>query len=505
MKRIFRGLIISVLLISGMSYTAHAATNITAHVRGEHAVAVDKALILDASESVSIDQQRDLTYTWDFGDGNSDQGIEVVHTYREPGAYKVTLTINDGVEEAITIHEIFSYNKAIVLISDDKEKQQRIESLMEYSRDFGVQLDLIESFSSASQFISEEVLLKKLDEHPEIITRAKEILIWSKTGSGLQALSRFLRENKENGSLSEKDIIIMQDELPNIPYAERQFRALNPEKIILVKEAAIYPLIETQNNDIFIEKLKKGNYEFKIINELSERLRPLLFVSYMVNILIETGIPENTLALILLLPVIATVVSFMKQVIGITTLGIYTPSIFTLIFLTLGLQFSLLALFVILMVGVAGRFLLRKLRLLYIPKLAIVISMVSFMILILLLITTRLNIFDTQFIALAIFPVMIMVTLTEKFINVQKEKGLSATILLVVETVIVAIIAYFIAGGPINMGFATIQWEFIRNLMINYPEFIFILIIINILLGRWTGLRLFEYIRFREILKQVEE
>jgi hypothetical protein len=47
-------------------------------------------------------------------------------------------------------------------------------------------------------------------------------------------------------------------------------------------------------------------------------------MSYFVNVLINNGIPDNTIALLLLLPVIATVVAFMRQVIGITTFGIYT-------------------------------------------------------------------------------------------------------------------------------------------------------------------------------------
>lgn len=36
-----------------------------------------------------------VSYTWDFGDGTSESGIEVVHTYNAPGVYQVTLTITD--------------------------------------------------------------------------------------------------------------------------------------------------------------------------------------------------------------------------------------------------------------------------------------------------------------------------------------------------------------------------------------------------------------------------
>jgi len=50
-----------------------------------------------------------------------------------------------------------------------------------------------------------------------------------------------------------------------------------------------------------------------------------------------------------------------------------------------------------------------------------------------------------------------------------------------------------------------VEWQFLQNLMLSYPEIILLLIVVNFLLGKWTGLRLFEYIRFREVMKHTEE
>jgi hypothetical protein len=36
------------------------------------------------------------TYNWDFGDGNTDSGLNVTHTYTAPGTYLATLTVTDG-------------------------------------------------------------------------------------------------------------------------------------------------------------------------------------------------------------------------------------------------------------------------------------------------------------------------------------------------------------------------------------------------------------------------
>lgn len=39
-----------------------------------------------------------LTYLWDFGDGTSESGPSVEHTYSKQGEYVVSLTVTDGVQ-----------------------------------------------------------------------------------------------------------------------------------------------------------------------------------------------------------------------------------------------------------------------------------------------------------------------------------------------------------------------------------------------------------------------
>ena len=44
---------------------------------------------------------------------------------------------------------------------------------------------------------------------------------------------------------------------------------------------------------------------------------------------VEQGVPIQTVTLLLMLPIVATLVAFFRQVIGIKAFGIYTPSIIT--------------------------------------------------------------------------------------------------------------------------------------------------------------------------------
>jgi len=86
-----------------------------------------------------------------------------------------------------------------------------------------------------------------------------------------------------------------------------------------------------------------------------------------------------------------------------------------------------------------------------------------------------------------------MVLLTEKFIAVQIERGSKQAVMLVFETLFLSIICFWLAS-----------WQSFRTIILGYPEFVLITFILNVLIGKWTGLRLIEYYRFRKVIQNVE-
>ncbi|PIR73650.1 MAG: hypothetical protein COU40_01375 [Candidatus Moranbacteria bacterium CG10_big_fil_rev_8_21_14_0_10_35_21] len=210
----------------------------------------------------------------------------------------------------------------------------------------------------------------------------------------------------------------------------------------------------------------------------------------LIDSFVSQGVPLETIALLLMFPVIATLIAFLRQVVGIKAFGIYTPSIITFAFLGTGIKYGMAIFVSVILVGMITRIIIQKLRILYLPRVAINLTVVSLSILFILVIGGYFQ--RTGLASVSIFPLLIMITIVEKFVATQIEKGNKTAFLLAIETLIIAIIGYYL-----------LNWDFFINSVISYPWIILLTLPINILLGKWTGLRLTEYVRFREVLKKI--
>lgn len=463
-------------------------------IKADEQLAVSKAAIFDASGSVLPEEAESITYSWDFGDGNKDEGVEVVHSYVEVGDYDLRLEIIvDGQKYAEQVLPIFVYKHRYLLITDQTNEQEGIASKVAFARDQGVYVQVISSFDSASEFIGEEELLKKLNEKFNELPQNEIVLIWTKGSSGLTVLSRFGQNAGGTGVFKNKNFMVITDQnlttIRNI--AQSTFRIIQPSLMVLTRPEALWMLFEEENMDGFVDGLKTRGIEYTVINE-ALTLTPFNFLSYLISYMVEKGVPSNSLLLILMLPVIVTIVAFLKQVVGLTTMGVYTPSIIALSFIALDIRFGLLFLVVIILFGTLMRLFLQRYRLLYIPRMAILLTMVSFTILGIMFFGAYFEI--SQIVSISIFPMLIMSTMVEKFVNAQGDRGFKSALIMIGSTTFVSVICYYVA-----------EWAALKTLMFGHPELVFAFLLVNVILARWTGLRLLEYVRFREIFRYSEE
>lgn len=455
-------------------------------------IQVGKAAIFDVKAS-SL-PEGSINYRWNFGEGGQAEGDEVVHFYSEPGEYtvKAILELNGQpyLEEEISI---FVYKQIYLFLTDQKKELEKINSLVEFAKQRGVFVELINTEESASGFVSEESFLAQLNEALPTLREVNQILIWTQGSTGLNALSRLGQSLESENFFSNKEILVITDQrfrtLKTI--AEGTFRNIHPLQIVLTRPEALWVLFEQETISDFLSKIEDRGIDHEVIDD-ERKITPLNALSYAISTMVEKGVPSNTLLLILMLPVIATMVAFFKQVVGLSTMGVYTPSIITLSFIALDIKFGLFIFVVILLFGSLGRFFLRRYRLLYIPRMSILLSMVSLLILGILFLGAHFDI--SRLVSISVFPMLIMSTMVEKFITMQSQQGIRQALIMMGSTLLVSSACYFV-----------VEWSVLKTLILAHPEVIFLFLIANIFLGRWTGLRLLEYIRFREIFRYSEE
>jgi len=465
---------------------------IVAEIDSQTSIGVNRSIIFNASGSTAPFDSP-LVYEWTFGDGNRQEGVEVVHSYAQSGDYTVTLTVRDYSGNSATAQqEVFVFKRSFVFISNVEDEEAKIQGLIEAGREQGVYFEVIQAYTSSSGFLEEEELRRQLLEHISDLEPAEDLVIYTYGTSGLTVLSQLQQNLSDSEFFKGKNIYFASDHnlntIKNI--ARGVYGNISPAQIILTRPEALWVLLEAPDAESFVDTLAERGLEYVVVDGRLE-LRPWNFLSVLVNGIVSKGVPTGAILLVLMLPIIATVVVFMKQVVGLNTLGVYTPSILSLSFIALNFWYGLLIFMILFLVASLVRSALHHYRLLYIPRMAIILTFSSFAILLVLFLGTLLG---QQIDELVIFPILIMTTMVEKFVTIQGDKGIKSAIHIGAEVLLVAMLCYLVA-----------QWGVLETLVLGHPEVILVFLLINFILARWSGLRITEYIRFREVIHHVEE
>lgn len=212
------------------------------------------------------------------------------------------------------------------------------------------------------------------------------------------------------------------------------------------------------------------------------------------NYLINSGLSEETIYLLLILPFISFLVASFRQIIGLKTFGMFEPIIIAFAFYAfstdfyVGLKYGLPILFITWAVGEISRKFLKTTRLHYISKVSLKVSSASLLILGLFVVGAYVG--RTGFFDIIPLAIVIIIALVESMSLFQVKKGEIYTNLLSLETFFVALVSFYVLTSPQ-----------IKEFVLNYPYLVFAPILASLIVGRWRGFRLSEYIRFRKILK----
>lgn len=215
-------------------------------------------------------------------------------------------------------------------------------------------------------------------------------------------------------------------------------------------------------------------------------------MEYTVQYAVRTGVSANTIILILLLPFLATLVVFFRQIIGLPTLEMLVPIALSVTLVATGITVGTIFLITILLGSIISRLILKKIRIMQLPKMALSMFLISLFVLVTLVAGASLTIFDVS--QLSFLPLLLLILLSDKMVGLQLARGAKTAIVVTVFTLILSGIGYFI-----------LTYQPFRFYILLYPELVLILIPANFALGRYFGLRLTEYHRFSSFRRYVNK
>lgn len=197
---------------------------------------------------------------------------------------------------------------------------------------------------------------------------------------------------------------------------------------------------------------------------------------------------HDALAVILLMPLGALVTAVFRTVIGIRTFGTFTPSLLALSFIYNDWRAGIVVFVLAIGLGLLSRAGLERLKLLMVPRLSLVLTLVVWCIVFSVSLLDYFHLIpSTQAVLL---PMVILTMTVERFYLTTEEDGARFALQLMAGTTVVAACCY-----------AVLRWDEVGELLLAFPEMHLFTIAALVLLGRYTGYRLTELWRFRDVVK----
>jgi hypothetical protein len=127
-------------------------------------------------------------------------------------------------------------------------------------------------------------------------------------------------------------------------------------------------------------------------------------------------------------------------------------------------------------------------KLLLVPRIAVMLTVVVFI-----LALSSLAAYGAgleRVLSVALFPIVILTMLIERMSIVWEESGARDALTQAIGSFAVAALAYLV-----------FRTEIVQHLAFVFPELLLVVLSVMLLLGRYTGYRLFEYYRFRSMTR----
>jgi hypothetical protein len=195
---------------------------------------------------------------------------------------------------------------------------------------------------------------------------------------------------------------------------------------------------------------------------------------------------QATFRILILVPIGALMICVLRNLVGFPTFGIFMPVLMALAFRNTGLLYGLGIFAGVVFIGYVVRRWMDELRLLLVPRLSVILTLVIVSFTAFALIGNKFGL--RQLMAVGLLPFVILTMTIERFFIITEEAGPREGLRTAAGSAAVAAITHkIIYLEPLQLTFFV------------YPELLLAVAAIQMLLGRYTGYRLSELIRFRKL------
>jgi hypothetical protein len=198
---------------------------------------------------------------------------------------------------------------------------------------------------------------------------------------------------------------------------------------------------------------------------------------------------QRLVEFLLLLPLAALIVCIFRNIIGLNSFGTFAPALVGLAFREVGGLPGILVFIAIVLVGWLMRRVLDAYHLLQVPRKAFLLTLVVIILIAAIVTANFQDLPATKYISL--FPMVILTSMIERFWTLEVEDGASSSFRTLLGTVVIAVsISLFLSLHAVV------------HHMFRFPETLGLILAVQLLLGRYTGYRLSELLRFRDLVKE---
>lgn len=389
---------------------------------------------------------------------------------------------------------LYVYSKSIPFIFESSINQDVYKNFIESSKNSGIYIYNLKTLSEKN--INNDSIIERMLSYNNISwVKSDYIWIWWWKDFVLSIMSKInneynnskLKNNLNIVLISSFNVDILKNYLTNFLVNKKW-----AEKIILINESSKFQILnQAEKIDNLEKEMNKNKYFYFKINK-DEQLNNYLFLWQFINNLSSKWISTSEIYIVLLIPFLFTILSFMKHFIGLSPIWIIIPISISILFIKIWLINWWIFLLNLIIVNIILSKLLWRYNLLYTPKLSLIliINFLSFVFLINIMYSYNLLEINSS----DLIYVFLLTIISERLITILLSREISSYTWSFFYTIIFSIFCFIL-----------FNFDIIKILILAYPEIIIILIPINFLIWKFTGLRLTEYFRFKEIIKSIED